>query len=170
MKKYSLCLFLILIMFEYPIFATNFTLESAAFELNSMIPAEYSCHGKNISPPLNWQNSPSKTKSFTLIVEDPDAPAGVWTHWIVFNIPPIITHLKEGDSPPHGSASGKNSWSKTNYQGPCPSIGVHRYLFKLYALDKILDLGEGASTNTILDAMTGHVVGMSELVGLYQNE
>lgn len=170
MKKNLLCLFLVLFMVEYPIFAANFTLESPAFKLNSMIPAEYSCNGKNISPPLNWQDPPSKTKSLTLIVDDPDAPAGVWTHWVVFNISPNLKHLEAGDSPPQGSAAGKNSWNKTNYQGPCPSIGVHRYLFRLYALDKILDLGEGASTNTIMDAMTGHVVGMSELVGLYQNE
>jgi len=166
MKKYSL--FLLLIMIGYNTFAANFTLESPAFELNTMIPDQYTCSGEDLSPPLTWNHVPSKTQSFALVVEDPDSPTGVWTHWLLFNIPANITKLAAGSPAPEGASMGNNSWGSLGYRGPCPPIGAHRYVFKLYALDKVLILGNGAPKDTILQAMTGHVIGTAELVGLYQ--
>lgn len=168
MKKYSLILFLLLYLFNYKIFAENFALESSAFKLNTMIPTENTCHGTDVSPPLNWHDAPAKTQSFALIVEDPDSPNGVWTHWALFNIPPKITQLDAGAPVPVGAANAKNSWGGQGYRGPCPTVGVHRYVFKLYALDNVLTLGDGTTTDLLLRAMTGHVIGSSELIGLYQ--
>jgi Raf kinase inhibitor-like YbhB/YbcL family protein len=168
MKKYSLILFLLIWMFNYKSFADNkFTLESSAFKLNSMIPAEFTCSGIDQSPPLAWHNVPAKTQSFVLIVEDPDAPNGTWTHWLIFNIPPNVTELGAG-STPDGATNGVNSWGGKGYRGPCPPLGAHRYVFKLYAIDKELDLGEGATRDTVLQTITSHVLGTAELVGLYQ--
>ena len=169
MRKYTLLIFLLFGMYDYKIFAANFTLESPSFKLNTMIPARYTCSGDDQSPPLTWHDAPPKTQSFTLVVEDPDAPAGVWTHWILFNIPPSVTQLVAGSSVPAGSSHGLNSWGSPNYRGPCPSLGAaHSYVFKLYALDTVLSLDNGSTKDTILQAMTGHVIGTAELVGLYQ--
>ncbi|MCL9683671.1 YbhB/YbcL family Raf kinase inhibitor-like protein [Legionella maioricensis] len=168
MKKSTLLLLVLLGMYDYKIFAANFTLESPAFKLNTMIPARYTCNGDDQSPPLTWQNAPANTQSFTLVVEDPDAPSGVWTHWVLFNIPPTVTQLVAGSSVPEGSSHGQNSWGSPNYRGPCPPFGAHRYVFKLYALDTLLSLDNGATKDEILRAMTGHVIGSAELVGLYQ--
>ena len=110
MKKYSLILFLIVWIFNYKIFAADFTLESPAFKLNTMIPAQYTCNGTGESPPLTWYHIPPKTQSLALIVEDPDAPNGVWTHWVLFNISPKLTKLDDGSPTPGGAANGKNSW------------------------------------------------------------
>lgn len=168
MKTYALPLSLLLCMINSKNFAANFTLESTAFKPNSMIPVEYTCNGADQSPPLSWHDAPPNTKSFALVVEDPDAPNGVWTHWILFNIPPTVTKL-DADSPiPEGASSSKNSWNTINYRGPCPPIGIHRYFFKLYAMDKILNLEDNPNRDSVLQAMTGHVIGTSELVGLYQ--
>ncbi len=168
-KKYALALFLLLWIFNYKNFAAStFILESPAFKLNTMIPAQYTCEGTDLSPPLNWRGAPPNTKSFALVVEDPDAPQGVWTHWIVFNIPPTITELGAGSPLPEGAANGKNSWGGLGYRGPCPPLGAHRYAFKLYALDKMLELGSGTTREIVLQAMTGHVLASSELIGLYQ--
>jgi Raf kinase inhibitor-like YbhB/YbcL family protein len=168
MKKYSLFLFLIISIVHYKIFAANFTLESPAFKLNTMIPVQYTCSGDNLSPPLSWRDVPPKTQSLALIVEDPDAASGVWTHWILFNLPPNLTNIETGDPVPSGAAIGKNSWGSLNYRGPCPPLGVHRYVFTLYALDKILALGNGSTNEIVKQAITGHVIGSSVLVGLYQ--
>jgi Raf kinase inhibitor-like YbhB/YbcL family protein len=166
--KYKYALFVLLCMFNCKNFATNLTLESPAFKLNTMIPVEYTCEGTNKSPPLVWQNIPPKTKSLTLILEDPDAPNGTWTHWILFNIPPTVHQLDAGSSAPKGAVNGINSWGKLGYGGPCPPIGAHSYLFKLYALDTFLTLDESTTANKVLDAMTGHVLGSAVLLGLYQ--
>ncbi|BCA95749.1 hypothetical protein TUM19329_21100 [Legionella antarctica] len=168
MRKNTLLLFLLLGMYHYPIYAGNFTLESPAFKMNTMIPSQYTCNGDEQSPPLTWNNAPPNTQSFTLVVEDPDASAGVWTHWVLFNIPPAVTELVVGSSVPEGSSHGQNSWGSPNYRGPCPPLGAHRYVFKLYALDTLLSLDNGATKDTVLQAMTGHVIGSAELVGLYQ--
>lgn len=170
MKKISLIVFLLLYLFNYKIFAAaeKLTLESSAFKLNTMIPAEFTCNGVDHSPPLEWHNAPAKTQSFALVMQDPDAPNGVWTHWIVFNIPAKVTQLDTGSPVPEGAANGNNSWGGLGYRGPCPPLGAHRYVFKLYAMDNVLALGEGATSDTILQAMTGHVLASAELVGLYQ--
>lgn len=170
MKKYSLILFLLLCTVHYKSFAENLTLESPAFKINTFIPNEYTCNGLDQSPPLVWNNIPPNTQSFALIVEDPNAPSGIWTHWILFNIPPTVKQLEAGAPVPPGAANGKNSWGGLGYRGPCPpSIAVHSYVFKLYALDIVLSLGEGTTRDLLLDAMTGHVIGSAELTGFYQN-
>lgn len=170
MKKISLIVFLLLYIFNYKIFAAaeKLTLESPDFKLNTMIPAEYTCNGVDHAPALAWHNAPAKTRSFAVVMQDPDAPNGTWTHWIVFNIPAKVTQLDVGSPVPEGAASGNNSWGSLGYRGPCPPLGAHRYVFKLYAMDDVLTLGEGATADTILQAMTGHVLGSAELVGLYQ--
>ena len=171
MKKFSVILFLLLYIFNYKIFAAeSFTLESSAFKLNALIPDVHTCTGADQSPPLAWHNAPAKSQSFALIMQDPDAPNGVWTHWILFNIPPNVTEIGAGSPVPQGAANGKNSWGGLGYRGPCPPLGAHRYVFKIYALDIVLPIGEGATATTILDAMTGHVLGSSALTGLYQKE
>jgi len=144
-------------------------LTSSAFQHNAVIPAKYSCDDQNISPPISWQNAPEGTKSFVLIVDDPDAPAGTWDHWVLFNVPANTTSLPENVADlPNGTQVGKNSWGKTNYGGPCPPRGTHRYFFKLYALDTVLDLPEGATKQQIEVAMMNHVLADAELVGKYQ--
>ena len=170
MKKYSLILFLLLCLVQLNSYAETFTLESPAFKMNTLIPDKYSCKGVDQSPPLVWHHIPPNTQSLVLIIEDPDAPSGVWTHWIVFNIPPTVKHLETGAPIPQGALSGKNSWGSLSYRGPCPpSMEIHRYLFKLYALDTVVNLGEGTTRDILLNTITGHVLGTAELDGLYQN-
>jgi Raf kinase inhibitor-like YbhB/YbcL family protein len=169
MKNYMLILFLVLSVLNLKINAAEpFTLESPSFKLNALIPNIYTCNGPDQSPPLAWRNAPAKTQSFALIMNDPDTPNGAWTHWILFNIPVKITELGAGSPAPEGAINGKNSWGGLGYRGPCPPIGAHRYVFKLYAMDNVLTLGEGATADTIMHAMTGHVLAEAELVGLYQ--
>jgi Raf kinase inhibitor-like YbhB/YbcL family protein len=133
-----------------------------------MIPSQFTCDGLNQSLPLSWKNAPKNTKSFALIVEDPDAENGTFTHWVLFNIPPSVTSLATGTETTDGAALGKNSAGIVGYHGPCPPIGAHSYHFHLYALDKVLSLGEGATNDIVSQAMTGHVIGSAELIGLYQ--
>ncbi|CAM2863427.1 YbhB/YbcL family Raf kinase inhibitor-like protein [Legionella worsleiensis] len=149
-------------------YAANFTLESSAFKPNSMIPDQYSCSGANIPPPLAWQNVPPNAQSLALVVSDPDAQDGEWIHWMIFNIPPTVTQFDATSALPDGAVNGTNSWGTVGYKGPCPPLGVHRYVFTLYALDNVLNLEQGANKTTVLNAMTGHVIGSAELTGLYQ--
>jgi hypothetical protein len=165
MNRYAL-LFLFLLC-SFKTFAAVFSLTSPAFEANGMIPIVFTCYGANKSPPLIWQNVPTNTQSLALIAEDPDAPGGTWTHWILFNISPTVKQLNINEQL-EGTALAKNSWGNSKYQGPCPPMGTHRYVFTLYALDKVLSLNNGAATNTALDAMTGHVIGSAVYTGLYQ--
>ena len=168
MKKYSLLLFLIVCMINCKIFAAEFTLKSPAFKLNTMIPTLYTCDGSNISPPLIWQDAPPNTQSFVLIVEDPDSPTGSWTHWVLYNISPNLTKLDARSPVPAGASIGKNSWGTLSYRGPCPPIRAHRYVFKLYALDTRLSLEDAPIKDAVLKAMRSHVIGSTELIGLYQ--
>lgn len=167
MNKY--CLWFLLLCGSSQNFAAGFSLASPAFEANGMIPIVFTCNGSDKSPPLLWQDVPANTVSLALVVEDPDAPSGPWTHWIVFNIPPTTTSL-ESNSLPEGALLALNSWGNAKYQGPCPSLGAHRYVFTLYALDKMLTLNNGVATRTALDSMTSHVIGSAVLGGLYQKE
>lgn len=164
MNQYSL---LFLLLFTIKSFAAEFSLASPAFEANGMIPTDFTCHGANKSPPFTWHDIPTNTRSLVLIAQDPDAPTGTWTHWILFNITPSINNL-DVDASPEGAGQAKNSWGNAKYQGPCPPLGAHRYVFTLYALDKVMELNNGAATNTVLDAITGHVIGSAVLTGLYQ--
>jgi len=168
MKKISLFLFILVYLFNYIIFAQSFVLESSAFKQNSIIPDQFTCKGRDLSPPLTWRNAPEKTQSFALVVQDPDAPNAAWTHWFLYNIPANITQLDAGSPLPEGAQYGKNSWGGPGYRGPCPSIGAHRYVFKIYALDNHLPTDPEASPDSLLNSMTGHVLATAELVGLYQ--
>lgn len=138
---------------------------SPAFFADEKMPSQYTCDGKNVNPPLQIGGVDAKARSMTLIVDDPDAPAGTWVHWLVFNIPPQVSYIAE-DQPPQG-VLGINSWGETKYNGPCPPVGQHRYFFKLYILDVVLNLPKGASKHEVEKSMIGHVIDRAEFVGLY---
>lgn len=139
---------------------------SPAFKHGEMIPKKYSCDGENVNPPLTMANAPAETKSFILIVDDPDAPSGTWTHWLVFNIDPKITAIKE-NLVPVNAVLGTNSFNRLPYGGPCPPSGSHRYFFKVFALDSMLDLKEWAKRGEVENAMKDHVIDQGELMGKY---
>lgn len=139
---------------------------SIAFENNQPIPKKYTCDGTNVNPPLTFHNVPGEAKSLVLIVDDPDAPRGTFTHWTVWNIDPAITVIAE-NSVPDGAVQGITDFGQPGYGGPCPPSGTHRYFFKLYALDIDLVLDSSASVFTLARAMEGHIIEKAELVGLY---
>ena len=149
---------------------------SSAFQQGGSIPSQYTCEGKDISPPLAWSGTPSSAKSIAMIVDDPDAPdpakpQRVYVHWVVYNIPAATASLSENASRsgmPKGAVQGKNDWGKAEYGGPCPPIGRHRYFFKLYALDAELTGLSAPSKADLERAMKGHIVDTGELVGTYQ--
>jgi Raf kinase inhibitor-like YbhB/YbcL family protein len=145
---------------------------SSAFAEGSNIPSKYTCDGQDISPPLEWKDAPEGTKSFALISDDPDAPVGTWVHWVAFNIPPNVTKLEENMKRDkefkNGMRQGNNDWPKIGYGGPCPPSGIHRYYFKLYALDTVLDIKPGATKEQLLKAMKGHVLAEAQLMGKYK--
>jgi Raf kinase inhibitor-like YbhB/YbcL family protein len=144
---------------------------SSAFKEGEPIPAKYTCDGENISPPLAWRDAPRNTKTFALIVHDPDAPAGDWVHWVVYHIPANVTELSEHAPPteslPNGAMQGRNDFKKIGYGGPCPPSGTHRYYFRLYALDADLPLHSGATRKDVENAMRGHVAAEAALIGKY---
>jgi len=147
------------------------TLTSSVFTHGAMIPKDYTCDGRDVSPPLSWSEPPEKTQSFALIMDDPDAPMGTWVHWVIYNIPATARGLAEGVPTnadlPDGSRQGRNSWRRIGYGGPCPPSGTHRYFFKLYALDTVLTLASGATKDELLKAMEGHILAQAELMGRY---
>jgi Raf kinase inhibitor-like YbhB/YbcL family protein len=147
----------------------NFYLKSPAFEECSRIPEKYTCYGKSISPPLSWGDAPSNTKSFALIVDDPDAPGWTRIHWVVYNIPPDVFLSEEGKSP-QGSTEGVNDKGDLGYRGPCPPEGSHRYFFKLYALKDVLKLPQGATKEQVEKVMESLVIEKTELIGIYGRE
>lgn len=152
------------------------TLTSIAFDAGHNIPAIHTCDGHDVSPPLSWAGVPAGTKSLALVVDDPDAPdpaapQRTWVHWVLYNIPPDATGLSQGVKPqdlPSGTREGFNDWKRAGYGGPCPPIGRHRYVHKLYALDTTLpDLGH-PTKSALEKAMHGHILEQTELIGLYQ--
>jgi len=147
---------------------TSITMEisSSAFANNENIPAKYTCDGDNISPPLTFANVPENTKSLVLINNDPDAPAGTWVHWTVWNIDPTTTEVAENKIPKNGD-EGMTSFGFRHYGGPCPPSGTHRYFFKLYALDTSLELDTGSTAVDLETAIDGHILEQTELIGLY---
>lgn len=151
-----------------------FELTSSAFSNNGMIPSQYTCDGKDISPPLRWNNPPAKTKSFALINDDPDAPMGTWVHWVIWNIPASAIELKENVEKigelAGGAKQGMTDFGRVGYGGPCPPSGTHRYFFKLYALDSLLNLAAGARKEELLKAMKGHILAEAQLIGLYKRK
>lgn len=166
-------------LFTTPVVAADerggMRLSSPAFGNGSEIPAKFTCDGANVSPPLMWQGAPPGTKSFVLIVDDPDAPDPAaprmtWVHWVLYNLPASATGLEEGVRPadlPQGARQGTSDFSTPAYGGPCPPVGRHRYFHKLYALDIALpDLGKARKAE-VERAMKGHVLAESQLVGMY---
>ncbi|HET7212259.1 MAG TPA: YbhB/YbcL family Raf kinase inhibitor-like protein [Terriglobia bacterium] len=152
---------------------SSFHLESAAFKEGAFIPARFSCQGENVSPPLAWSGPPSGARSFALIVEDPDAPAGTWTHWVAYNLPAqsraMAENTPEQGELANGGLQGTSSFGSVGYGGPCPPPGkAHRYFFRLYALDTLLDLKAGANSPDVLAAMQGHVMGEAQLMGRFK--
>ena len=145
------------------------TLTSPAFANGAFIPRKYSCQGEDINPPLHWENTPQNTQSLVLIVDDPDAPAGTWTHWLVWNINPQINDIPANSLPP-GANLGKNDFQKLTYGGPCPPSGTHRYFFHLFALNTRLSLSNGSSRANLEKAMQGHILAQGVLMGRYQKE
>lgn len=147
-------------------------LSSPAFVANASIPSTYTCDGKNISPPLTISGVPVDARSLVLIMDDPDVPAAsgvkIWDHWVVFNMPPTVTDIPEATQPQ--GTKGKGTRGSLAYGGPCPPDREHRYFFKLYALDAMLDLPSGSSKADVESAMTGHIVEQAELVGRYARQ
>ena len=147
--------------------SSNFKLISSAFEEGKPIPAKYTCDSANIPPPLSWSGFTEKTKSFAIIMDDPDAPMGTWVHWVIYNIPGTVTSLEEKKSVTEIKAlEGLNSWNEKGYNGPCPPGGTHQYNFKLYALDKSLTPKERMTKAELLEAMKGHILSETTLTGL----
>src|SRR3989344_897972 len=144
-------------------------LTSSAFENNQYIPSQYTCDGINVNPQLSIIGAPENAKSLVLIVDDPDATNGDWAHWTIFNIPSDVKEIRE-NSVPKGSIEGKTDFKKPGYGGPCPSFGIHRYQFKLYTLDQMLNFDSTVEKKEIERVMKGHILAESLLVGLYKRK
>jgi len=151
----------------------SFELSSTSFAATQLIPKKFTCDGSDTSPALSWKDAPNAVRSFALIVDDPDAPVGTWTHWVLYDLPADAKELPEGlqkqEQLSNGARQGRNDFRKIGYGGPCPPAGkAHRYFFKLYALDTKLELKAGASKTDLEDAMKGHILGQTQIVGLYK--
>lgn len=142
-------------------------LSSPAFENGGKIPKEHTCDGKNVNPPLKIENAPSNAKSFALVFDDTDAPGGTYVHWIVWNIDPGLKEIRE-NSVPEGGVQGMNDFKKRNYGGPCPPGRAHKYVFKIYALDTVLNLNPNGAKKDLEKAMEGHILSRGQLMGLYK--
>jgi len=147
-------------------------ISSPAFSAGESIPKKFTCDGPDVSPKLTWTEPPAKTQSFTLIMDDPDAPVGTWVHWVLYDLPANTRELPEGvakqEQLSSGARQGRNDFGKIGYGGPCPPPGKpHRYFFKLYVLDTKLNLKAGATKADVERAMNGHVLAQAELIGRY---
>lgn len=150
----------------------TFQLSSSAFKDGELIPRRHTCEGDDLSPPLHWTVPPAATKSFALVADDPDAPAGTWVHWVIYNLPLDLRGLPEGipakDHLPDGALQGINDFKRLGYGGPCPPPGKpHRYYFKLYALDAALNMKSRATKAQVLEACKGHILGEAQLMGRF---
>lgn len=148
------------------------TLTSVAFKEGQSIPRTYTCDGVNVSPPLEWSGVPKTATTLAIIVDDPDAPAGTWVHWVLYNLPAehigVVENVPASEDLKAGGFQGKNDFGKFGYGGPCPPSGTHRYLFKIYALDSDLPLKAGATKADVMKAMEGHIVLQGQLIGTYR--
>lgn len=149
------------------------SLESSVFHNGDTIPDRYTCEGDDVAPPLHWTGIPSDARSLVLIVEDPDAPdprhpRTTFTHWIVYNIPPSADDIPEGGTLPKNARTGVNDWQRRDYGGPCPPIGRHRYVHRLFALDTMLNFDQAPTRAQVLQAMDGHVLAEAQLIGTYE--
>lgn len=149
-------------------------IKSSAFEHGGVIPSKYTCDGANVSPPLQWGLLPPGTVTLAIISDDPDAPVGTWVHWVIYNIPSEDLWIPENipciELHPDGCLQGMNDFKRIGYGGPCPPGGTHRYFFKLYALDKRLNLPAGITKSQLVTEMEGHILGSGELMGLYTRQ
>ena len=150
------------------------SITSSAFTEGGMIPKRYTCDAEDVSPDLTWTGVPEGTKSLALICDDPDAPMGTWVHWVLFNLSPDTSEL-HAEIPSektlrNSARHGKNDFGKLGYGGPCPPSGTHRYFFKLYALDTVIDLKSGITKAQLLAAMEGHILDEGQLMGRYNRE
>jgi Raf kinase inhibitor-like YbhB/YbcL family protein len=173
----SLCLisFFIIIILTAPFAEAgggNMKLTSSAFDDGGMIPDKYTCDGADVSPPLKWSSLPDGAKSLALICDDPDAPMGTWVHWVYYDIPTKLKDLPENITsdrhPAPGGVQGINDFRRIGYGGPCPPGGTHRYYFKLYALDTLLNLPPGATKKQVMKEMENHIVDQTQLMGKYR--
>jgi Raf kinase inhibitor-like YbhB/YbcL family protein len=148
------------------------TVTSSAFQEGGMIPKQYTCDGKDVSPPLAWESVPEGTKSLALICDDPDAPMGTWVHWVLYDLPPTVKALPESVPASkviaQGGKQGTSDFRKIGYGGPCPPGGTHRYFFKLYALDTELKADPGMTKAQLLKVMEGHILAEGQLMGKYK--
>jgi len=146
--------------------SNDFQISSAAFENNTDIPKKYTCDGGDINPPLSFKNVPAQAKSLALTISDPDAPEGVWSHWVIYNIPPNIGEIIENTNP---GTEGLSDFGKYTYGGPCPSDEkLHHYIFRAYALNTILNINEGPTLSEVEKALRGRTISKAELIGTYQ--
>ncbi len=173
----ALCLSAALFIFLFQLLnsAVAFEIKTDAFKPGGDIPEQYTCDGKDLSPPLHWKNPPQAAKSFALAVDDPDAPMGGWIHWVIYGIPAAVNQLEEGfpqtETLQDGSKQGITDFQKPGYRGPCPPPGKpHRYYFKLYALDTLLDLPPNQTRAKLLESMAGHILAEARLMGRYQRQ
>jgi Raf kinase inhibitor-like YbhB/YbcL family protein len=155
--------------------AMAFQLQSSAIKAGAEIPRKFTCQGDDASPALSWNGAPAAVESFALIADDPDAPVGTWVHWVLYDLPATATQLAENvpktEKLSSGGTQGRNDFKKLGYGGPCPPPGKpHRYFFKLYALDTVLNLKPGASKAEVESAMKGHVLAQAELMGTYKRQ
>jgi len=175
-KTRTALLFPILTMFAVsPLFAkevkkmTEMKLTSPSFINGKAIPGKFSCDGDDVNPPLAIAGVPKEAKSLALVMDDPDAPAGVWVHWLLWNIDPGTRQIAHG-SVPAGAQQGVNSWERRSYGGPCPPSGTHRFFFRLYALKERLELPVSAARKDLDRAMQGKILAQTELLGLYSRK
>ncbi len=149
-------------------------IESPAFSHGGMIPSLYTCDGRDVSPELVWRGVPAKAQSLVLLCEDPDAPGGLFVHWVVFDIPSSVVgfpqNVSGGELARLGAKQGRTDFGGLGYGGPCPPSGTHRYFFRLYALDTVLGLSEGVSRGQVIRAMEGHILDKVELMGTYHRQ
>lgn len=149
----------------------SLTVTSTAFVEGDMVPKQYTCDGRDVSPPLSWSGIPDGAKSIALICDDPDAPVGTWVHWVVYDMPASTSglpeHVTAAGGLPRGAKQGMNDFRKMDYGGPCPPGGIHRYFFKVYALDRELGLREGATRAELVKSMEGHILAQGQLMGRY---
>ena len=149
--------------------STRIQVQSTAFDPRASIPARFTCDGEDVSPPLSWSAGPPRTAGYALIMDDPDAPAGTWVHWVAWNLPrtELAQDVARTARLADGACQGKNSGGEVGYGGPCPPSGEHRYFFRVYALDLALDLPPSTDADDLRAAMRGHVLAEGELFGVY---
>ena len=151
------------------LYSKNMKINSLAFNNGKSIPSQYTCDGEGVNPELVFSDVPTGAKSLALIMDDPDSPTGIWTHWLLWNISPNIKEISEGKVP-RGAVQGETTFGASHYGGPCPGKGNHRYFFKLYALDTMLNIPAGTVKDKFIEIMKGHIIAEAEMYGWYERK